>query len=229
MSSDLELTIAGELGPQGGDHLGRLVDRERGLGDEGDLVGIGDLERVDLVGGFDQDDAVGRLAGRPFDLLVAVVADHHDRVALRRRSGGRRRGPWSPAGRWRRSCAGCGRRRCRGPRGRRRGRRRRPSRPPAPRSPARRRSRRAWPAPRPRACCGRSPCARRRGRRAARGRARPSARRGRRRRSSRAGRRAEPAWERRWRWLPYLQGSGGEVAAAGRAGPQARVEASLAG
>ncbi len=25
---------------------------------------------------------LGRLAGRPFDLLVAVVADHHDRVAL---------------------------------------------------------------------------------------------------------------------------------------------------
>ena len=82
MSSDLELTIAGELGPQGGDHLRRLVDRERRLGDEGDLVRIGDLERLDLVGSFDQDDVVRCLAGRPFDLLVAVVADHHDRVAL---------------------------------------------------------------------------------------------------------------------------------------------------
>ena len=82
MSSDLELTIAGELGAQGGDHLGGLVDRERRLGDEGDLVGVGDLERLDFVGGFDQDDAVGRLAGRPFDLLVALVADHHDRVAV---------------------------------------------------------------------------------------------------------------------------------------------------
>ena len=45
-------------------------------------------------------------------------------------------------------------------------------------------------AARPRACCGRSPCARRRARRAARARARRSGRRGRRRRSSRAARRA---------------------------------------
>ncbi len=89
MSSDLELTIAGELRPQGGDHLGRLVDRERRLGDEGDLVGVGHLEALDLVGGFDQDDAVGRLAGRPFDLLVTVVADHHDRVALGGEAAGR--------------------------------------------------------------------------------------------------------------------------------------------
>ena len=89
MSSDLELTIAGELGPQRGDHLRRLVDRERRLGDEGDLVGVGDLERLDLLGGFDQDDAVGRLAGRPFDLLVALVADHHDRVALGGEAAGR--------------------------------------------------------------------------------------------------------------------------------------------
>ena len=46
------------------------------------LVGIRDLEALDLVGGFDQDDAVRRLAGRPFHLLVALVADHHDRVAV---------------------------------------------------------------------------------------------------------------------------------------------------
>ena len=52
------------------------------------LLGIGHLERLDLVGGFDQDDAVRRLAGRPFDLLVAIVADHHDRVALGREAAG---------------------------------------------------------------------------------------------------------------------------------------------
>ena len=41
-----------ELGAQGGDDLGRLVDRERRLGDEGDPLGVGDLERVDLLGGL---------------------------------------------------------------------------------------------------------------------------------------------------------------------------------
>ena len=61
---------------------GGLVDRERGLGDEGDVVGIVDLERVDLVDRLDQDDAVGRLARGPLDLLVALVADHDDRVAV---------------------------------------------------------------------------------------------------------------------------------------------------
>ena len=37
----------------------------------------------------DEDDAVRRLAGRPFDLLVALVADHHDRVALGGEAAGR--------------------------------------------------------------------------------------------------------------------------------------------
>ena len=61
MSSDLELTIR-ELGAQGGDDLGGLVDRERRLGDEGDAVGVGDLERLDLLDGLHEDDAVGGLA-----------------------------------------------------------------------------------------------------------------------------------------------------------------------
>ena len=72
----------GEALAQAGDDLGRLVDRERRLGDEGDVVGVGDLERVDVLDGLDQDDALGRLARRPLDLLVALVADEDDRVAL---------------------------------------------------------------------------------------------------------------------------------------------------
>ena len=171
----------------------------------------------------------GRLAGRPFDLLVALVADHHDRVAVGGEAarldvdlGDQRAGGVD------RAQAG-GRRRCRARRGRRRGPRRRPSRPPAPRSPPRRRSRRAWRAPPPRACCGRSPCGRRPGRRRGRAPARPSARRGRRRRSSRAGRRAGPAWGPRWRREPWLQGSGGDVAGEAAARPRLAGVASLAG
>ena len=153
---------------------------------------------------------VGRLAGRPLDLLVALVADQDDRVALLgelarldvdlgdQRAGGVDR-PQAAAAR-----------RCRGPPGRRRGRRRRPARPRAPRSPPRRRSRRARRAARRRACCGRSPCARRRAARAGRAPARPSARRGRRRRSSRAARRAGPG-SGRWFWLPRPRDKGSRV------------------
>ena len=82
MSSDFGLTIFGNRSRRRVDDLRRLVDRERRLGDEGDLLGIVDLELVDLVGGLDEDDAVRRLAGRPLDLLVALVADQDDRVAL---------------------------------------------------------------------------------------------------------------------------------------------------
>ncbi len=133
---------------------------------------------------------VGRLAHRALHLLVAGVADQHDRVALggellrldvhlgHERAGGVDRLELARAG------VGVH------ARARRRGRRRRRSRPRAPRSPARRRSRRARAAARPRACCARSPCARRPAARTARGRAPRSGRRGRRPRSSRGGRRA---------------------------------------
>ena len=63
------------------DDAARLVDRERRLRDEGDVLGVGELERVDVLLGLDEHDPVGRLAHRALDLLVAVVADEHDRVA----------------------------------------------------------------------------------------------------------------------------------------------------
>ena len=72
----------GELLAQLGDDRAGLVDRQRGLGDERHPVGIGHLERVDVLLGLDQHDVVGRLAHRALDLLVAGVADQHDRVAL---------------------------------------------------------------------------------------------------------------------------------------------------
>ena len=82
MSSDLELTIAGNLARRAA-ITSAVSSTERVVWVmKATSLGIGHLERGDLVGGFDQDDALRRLAGRPFDLLVAVVADHHDRVAV---------------------------------------------------------------------------------------------------------------------------------------------------
>ena len=82
MSSDLGRGDPGELLAQAGDDPGRLVNRERGLGDEGDVVGIVELERVDVLDRLDQDDVLRGLAGRPLDLLMALVPDQDDRVAL---------------------------------------------------------------------------------------------------------------------------------------------------
>ena len=65
-----------------GDDRPRLVDRERGLRDVGQLALVCDLERVDVGLGLDQHDVVGRLAHRALDLLVAGVADQDDRVVL---------------------------------------------------------------------------------------------------------------------------------------------------
>ncbi len=72
----------GEAGAQPGDDLGRLVDREGGLGDEGDALGVGDLDLVHLFDGLHEDDAVGRLPGGAFHLLVALVPDQDHRVAV---------------------------------------------------------------------------------------------------------------------------------------------------
>ena len=82
MSSVRGPVMLGELLAQAVDDRARLVDRQRGLGDVGDAVGVGDLERVDVGLGLDEHDVLGRLAHRALDLLVAGVADEDDRVAL---------------------------------------------------------------------------------------------------------------------------------------------------
>ena len=68
--------------PQRRDDLDRLVHGQRRLRDEGDPLGILDLQAVDLGDGSDQLDRVGRLAHRADDFLVTLVADQDDRVAV---------------------------------------------------------------------------------------------------------------------------------------------------
>ena len=82
MSSVFGPTAFGNFSFRRGDDRAGLIDREGGLGDVGDPVGVVDLEVVDIGLGLDQDGLLRRLAGRPLDLLVALVADQDDRVAL---------------------------------------------------------------------------------------------------------------------------------------------------
>src|SRR5580693_2763376 len=60
----------------------RFVHGERRLGDVCDPLGILELELLDILLALDEHDLVGRLAHRPFHLLVPVVPDQHHRVAL---------------------------------------------------------------------------------------------------------------------------------------------------
>ena len=127
-------------------------------GEVGDAIGVGPARGVHVLLGLDEHEVVRRLAHRALDLLVALVADQDDRVALRgellrlhvhlghERAGGvDGREAARPGVRVHRS------ERPRGPR-------RPPSRPRAPRSPPPRRRRRARGAAPRRACCARSPC-----------------------------------------------------------------------
>ena len=61
--------------------VARLVDGEGGLGEIGDAIGVLGLDLARLVEVLDQADRLGRLARGPLDLVVARVADQHDRVA----------------------------------------------------------------------------------------------------------------------------------------------------
>ena len=121
----------------------RLVDRQRRLGEPGDLLGSRHRRRRPTSSGPSTSvDVLGRLARGADDLLVALVADEQDVGSPRRRTAGlvvhlgHQR-----AGRVDRAQAAL-RRPPRGPTGRRRARRRRRSRPRAPRRSPRRRSRR---------------------------------------------------------------------------------------
>ena len=68
--------------PQRAGHLGRLVDRQRGLHQVGDPLAVARPQRGDVRGRLDQHRGPGRLAQRALDLLVAGVADQRHRVAV---------------------------------------------------------------------------------------------------------------------------------------------------
>lgn len=64
-------------------NVARVVDRQCGLGQEGEIVGIGGRQRGDIVDQFDQRHrAIGQLAERTDDFRVAGVADEDDVTAL---------------------------------------------------------------------------------------------------------------------------------------------------
>ena len=71
-----------EPSPEDVDDLARLVDRERGLREIGDTLGLIERQRFCIVGRLDEHGCVGRLAEGALDLLVAVVADEDDSVPL---------------------------------------------------------------------------------------------------------------------------------------------------
>jgi hypothetical protein len=76
MSSLCGPTMAGTA-PERRDDVGGVVDRQRGLRDEGELVGVAHLERRDVLDGFDQQHlALGQLAHGADGLGVAGMADH---------------------------------------------------------------------------------------------------------------------------------------------------------
>ena len=82
MSSVRGPTIAGKLSRRREDDRAGLVDAQGRLRDVGDALRVRDLERVDVLLALHEHDVIGRLAHRALDLLVALVADHHDRVVL---------------------------------------------------------------------------------------------------------------------------------------------------
>ncbi len=79
---------------QARDDRARFVDREGRLRDVGDPLGVLDLQGIDVLLALHQHDALRRLAHRAFDLLVALVADEHDRVALLGEALGLDGAPW---------------------------------------------------------------------------------------------------------------------------------------
>ena len=82
MSSDLELTIAGNLARRAA-MISAVSSTESVVWVmKATCSGSGTSSVSTSSAVCDQDDALRRLAGRPFDLLVALVADHHDRVAV---------------------------------------------------------------------------------------------------------------------------------------------------
>ena len=74
--------------------LAGVVERQGRLGQVGDALGVGDLDRLGVLARPDEPDRVRRLAERADGLVVVVVADQDDRVPCAGRSGSPRGGPW---------------------------------------------------------------------------------------------------------------------------------------
>ena len=72
----------GEAPAQRGDDLAGLVDRERRLRDVGEPRARREARALGVLDRLDEHDRVGRLAHRPDDLLVALVADQEHGVAV---------------------------------------------------------------------------------------------------------------------------------------------------
>ena len=79
MSSRFGARMAGNRRRSAAMICGRLVDREGRLRDVRDPLGVGELHPLRVLDGLNEDDRVRRLARRPDDLLVALVADQGDR------------------------------------------------------------------------------------------------------------------------------------------------------
>ena len=63
------------------DHVGGVVEGKSRLGQVGELLALLQLERLDVLGGLDEDDRVRGLPHRALDLDVAGVPDERDLVA----------------------------------------------------------------------------------------------------------------------------------------------------
>ena len=92
--------------PQGCNHVAGVVDRQRRLGDIGDLVGVADLEGVYIGDIAHQQNRTRNLADGAFHLGVVLVADQDEVAALGRVTPALYVYPWRPADRWRRANVG---------------------------------------------------------------------------------------------------------------------------
>ena len=72
----------GELLPECADDDRGIIDRERGLGDEGKPVRGADLQVLHIFRCFDEIHAIAALPHRTFDFRMALVADHHHLARL---------------------------------------------------------------------------------------------------------------------------------------------------
>ena len=64
------------------DNVARFVERERGLGQIGDAIGIRNLHQINFSHVRHHLRDLGRLTQRAFDLVVVAVTDEDERIPL---------------------------------------------------------------------------------------------------------------------------------------------------